>query len=90
MPACEDGFRAFFYRATVCNPYPYQTRLAREPLQSCLVHVPTGAGKTAAAVLAWLWLRRVDPASTPLRLGYCLPMRVLVEQTRENAKGWLK
>ncbi len=28
--------------------------------------------------------------STPRRLVYCLPMRVLVEQTRDNAIGWLE
>ncbi len=60
-----------------------------------LMDVPTGLGKTAAAVLAWLWRRRFVPhpnvrAQTPRRLVYCLPMRVLVEQTQRAAKEWLR
>ncbi|MCP9448558.1 MAG: hypothetical protein NNA21_00650 [Nitrospira sp.] len=51
-----------------------------------LVYVPTGLGKTAMVVLGWLWRRRFHPneeirKTTPRRLVYCLPMRVLVEQT---------
>jgi CRISPR-associated endonuclease/helicase Cas3 len=55
--------------------------------------VATGAGKTAAAFFAWLWQRRFADESirrqTPRRLIYCLPMRVLVEQTRDAIVGWL-
>lgn len=55
--------------------------------------VPTGTGKTAAVVLAWLWRRRFAPpgvrAATPHRLVFCLPMRTLVEQTEKNVAGWL-
>ena len=58
-----------------------------------LVRVPTGLGKTAMAVLGWLWrLRFAEDAvqqATPRRLVYCLPMRVLVEQTRDSVKGRL-
>ena len=90
----DDLFRVFFKRATGVQegPYPYQERLARGPIQSRLIHVPTGCGKTAAVILAWLWRRRpeVDRKNTPRRLVYCLPMRVLVEQTSDNAKTWLK
>lgn len=58
-----------------------------------LADVPTGLGKTAGAILAWIWRRRFsDPdmrRSTPRRLVYCLPMRVLVEQTRDEVVRWL-
>jgi CRISPR-associated endonuclease/helicase Cas3 len=84
-----DDYRAFFTQATGNHPYPYQEKLAQEPVASRLIHVPTGCGKTAAAVLAWLWRRKVDPINTPRRLVYCLPMRVLVEQTRDNADTWV-
>ncbi len=36
------------------------------PCQSQLINIPTGLGKTAAVVLAWLWNRVA-------RLVYCLP-----------------
>jgi CRISPR-associated endonuclease/helicase Cas3 len=76
------------------RPYPYQVRLALgDPLPQ-LIDVPTGLGKTAAVILAWLWRRRrAKPAiqnATPRRLIYCLPMRTLVEQTERAAKQWLK
>lgn len=87
-------FAEWFKRATGNEPYPFQTRFACEPTLPELVDVPTGMGKTAMAVLGWLWRRRFHPhetvkKSTPRRLVYCLPMRVLVEQTYENAKKWL-
>ncbi len=87
------GFEAFFERAADRRPFPYQRRLALdEPLYQ-LIDVPTGAGKTAAVVLAWLWRRRFAGETirrvTPRRLVYCLPMRVLVEQTKEAVETWL-
>jgi CRISPR-associated endonuclease/helicase Cas3 len=79
------------------GPYVYQRHLAVKTWPD-LVDVPTGMGKTAAVVLAWLWKRgwRVDGRSAgiepdiPRRLVYCLPMRVLVEQTKENICTWLE
>jgi CRISPR-associated endonuclease/helicase Cas3 len=79
------------------QPLDYQRRLAEEPWPG-LLDVPTGMGKTAAVALAWLWKRgwrergrEAGPdAETPRRLTYCLPMRVLVEQTYENVGGWLE
>lgn len=70
------------------EPFEYQRRLASEPWPS-LVDVPTGLGKTAAVTLAWLYKRLQRDADTPRRLVYCLPMRVLVEQTCESIRQWL-
>jgi CRISPR-associated endonuclease/helicase Cas3 len=80
-----ETFRDFFKQAMGVerDPYPYQQRLAAEPIQSRLIHVPTGAGKTAAGILAWLWRRQVDPQNTR-PLVYCLPMRILFEQRSSN------
>jgi CRISPR-associated endonuclease/helicase Cas3 len=62
--------------------------------ESRLISVPTGLGKTAAVVLAWLWNRVAHPDSGhretwPRRLIYCLPMRTLVEQTRDEVSRWV-
>lgn len=84
-------FEAWFEKVTGQEPYPYQVRFATDPNLPQLVDVPTGMGKTAMAVLGWLW-RRLDKQfmkKTPRRLVYCLPMRVLVEQTYENSVRWL-
>ncbi len=105
-------FDAFFQAATGHPPYDYQCRLACGPdaradrpdtltggitCQSQLINIPTGLGKTAAVVLAWLWnvLRCAQNEAAaqqpgwPRRLVYCLPMRTLVEQTRDNAQLWI-
>ena len=91
-------FRCAFDKASDSSfkPYPYQRRLAVEPWPH-LLDVPTGMGKTAAVIFGWAWKRGWRPGTpktapdpdTPRRLVYCLPMRVLVEQTYRNACEWL-
>lgn len=77
-------FDDFFKQATGLPPFPFQRVLSCGPLPDLLT-VPTGAGKTAAVLLAWLWRRRQAPVEvrsvTPRRLVYCLPTRGLVSQT---------
>lgn len=97
-------FDTFFQTATTppgekpCLPYDYQRRLAGgdggRSCDSLLIDVPTGLGKTAAVVLAWLWNRVGHPdeahrATWPRRLVYCLPMRTLVEQSRDETRAWV-
>jgi CRISPR-associated endonuclease/helicase Cas3 len=95
-------FDVFFQRAfgkaddPTFEPFDYQHRLA-ESVWPDLLDVPTGMGKTAAVTLAWLWNRgwrdgergEGPDGNTPRRLVWCLPMRVLVEQTEENIRTWL-
>ncbi len=81
-------FSAFFAQATCNNPYAYQRFIAENEWPGVLI-APTGLGKTAAVLLAWLWRRRIAPGATPRRLIYCLPMRTLVEQTAESVSMWL-
>ena len=78
----------FFKAATHLEPYHYQLQLGQSPWPQT-VHVPTGMGKTAAVMIAWLFKRKKNDPSTPRRLVYCLPMRVLVEQTVRNASQWI-
>ena len=105
-------FQQAFGGSAECAPYAYQCRLAggdsAKPdgefttgtaCQSQLINIPTGLGKTAAVVLAWLWNRVLQPSlnsqpSTlnqpwPRRLVYCLPMRTLVEQTAGEVRKWI-
>lgn len=93
MPS-TTSFSEFFEQATGNPPFPYQIRLATEEAIPQLLDVPTGLGKTSAAILAWLWRRRFADVptqkATPRRLVYCLPMRVLVEQTESCAGMWLE
>lgn len=83
MPPLIDWYLA----ALGVPPYPYQQRLADSPWPDVL-EIPTGLGKTAAIVMAWLYKRRHLDAQTPRRLVWCLPMRVLVEQTARLVRQW--
>ena len=80
-----------FFKAATSNPhYDYQGRLAGSPCESRLINIPTGLGKTAAVVLAWLWNRvHLQNPNWPRRLVYCLPMRTLVEQTAGEVEKWI-
>ena len=88
----KTSFARLFVQATGGHqPYPYQQRLALADELPALLDIPTGLGKTAAVVLARLFCRRFYPdesirQTTPRRLVYCLPMRVLVEQTYGEAE----
>jgi len=55
-PAFPTFFSAAF--PDLRAPYAYQQRLAEETCTSRLTSIPTGLGKTAAVVLAWLWNRQ--------------------------------
>jgi len=107
MSSIPNDFADFFKTATAANhsPYDWQRRLAGDepeaeagvctgkgtPCDSRLINIPTGLGKTAGAVLAWLWNRlNLDREDWPRRLVYCLPMRTLVEQTRDEASKWVE
>ncbi|MBE3599387.1 MAG: DEAD/DEAH box helicase [Limnochordaceae bacterium] len=72
------------------DPFPYQRQLAQQVDLPAVLRVPTGAGKTAAVITAWLWRRHTAPEITPRRLVYTLPMRVLVEQTADTARSILR
>jgi len=81
------------FKALVGEPFKFQREFAEAAELPKLVHVPTGLGKTAMVIVGWLWRRHGASDKiknvTPRRLVYCLPMRVLVEQTRDNAVLWL-
>ena len=92
----EIQYDEFFTQATgFSKPYDYQRQLALANELPNVLSIPTGIGKTAAIILAWLFRRFFHPdvkvrEATPRRLVYCLPMRTLVEQTERAVRGWLK
>lgn len=56
-----------------------------------LIRIPTGFGKTLGVLAAWLWHRvRQRNDNWPRRLIWCLPMRVLVEQTESEVRSALQ
>jgi CRISPR-associated endonuclease/helicase Cas3 len=81
----EEWFAALTLHA---SPHPWQADLAAElTCRNRLIRIPTGLGKTEGVLAAWSYHRldRRDD-SWPRRLVWCLPMRVLVEQTYQVAQ----
>lgn len=74
------------------RPHDWQIGLAADEARgNRLIRIPTGFGKTLGALVVWAWhrLHRQDDR-WPRRLVWCLPMRVLVEQTRDEAEQALR
>jgi len=76
------------------SPYPWQRDLAERSEPALVISAPTGAGKTEAVLIDWVWRRLFHPdpeerRRTPRRLVYALPMRVLVEQTLKRVSDAL-
>jgi CRISPR-associated endonuclease/helicase Cas3 len=69
------------------KPRQWQSELAEnETFRSRLIRIPTGLGKTEGVLATWAYYRlHRGHDSWPRRLVWCLPMRVLVEQTNEIA-----
>lgn len=82
-------FEKFFSELTQHSlPHGWQTDLASvEECSNRLIRIPTGFGKTLGILAAWLWHRvRGNNENWPRRLVWCLPMRVLVEQTEQEVR----
>jgi len=91
MSTAPRGYAAWFKEISKLPPHPWQESLGEEvTCADRLLRIPTGFGKTAGVVLPWLYRRVVlNDARWPLRLVFCLPMRVLVEQTEAVIRHWL-
>lgn len=83
-----SSFAPWFQKATGCAPHRWQEDLGQAPeFNSRLVRVPTGFGKTLGVLGAWLYHRvELNDDAWPRRLVWCLPMRVLVEQTENEVR----
>lgn len=87
----QTSFDGWFESLTTHASSPWQWQSELAAAQSCrsrLIRIPTGLGKTEGVLAAWSFhrLSRHDD-DWPRRLVWCLPMRVLVEQTEQVAKS---
>ena len=80
-----------FFRAAFSGmePFDWQKKLANGHWPEVIIG-PTGSGKTAGVTLGWMFHRLKCPKQTPRRLVWCLPMRTLVDQTKEVIESWLR
>ena len=87
---CTQSFDQWFSELTEhASSRPWQIDLAVEKVcRNRLIRVPTGLGKTEGVLAAWSFHRvSRNDERWPRRLVWCLPMRVLVEQTAEVARA---
>ena len=73
------------------SPHNWQQELAdQDECANRLIRIPTGFGKTLGVLAAWAWHRlKQGNNGWPCRLVWCLPMRVLVEQTEHEVRSAL-
>ncbi len=87
------SFEQYFKKATGFDKsHNWQTELTIDAsLSNRIIRIPTGFGKTLGVLAAWLWhrIQRQDDR-WPRRLVWCLPMRVLVEQTESEVRSALE
>lgn len=85
-------YQEYFARLTgISEPHIWQRDLAAaDNCQSRLIRIPTGFGKTLGVLSAWAYHRiHLAEERWPRRLVWCLPMRVLVEQTEHEVRSAL-
>ncbi len=83
------SYKEFFTKITAHDQaHTWQHNLANETTcYNRLIRIPTGFGKTQGILAAWLWNRVfLNNETWPRRIIWCLPMRVLVEQTEAEVK----
>ena len=84
-----SDFTHFFTKITGYDKvHQWQVELASpHECGNRLIRIPTGFGKTLGVLAAWMWHRvREQNGDWPRRLVWCLPMRVLVEQTESEVR----
>ena len=89
----ETGFNLFFKKLSDGKScHDWQRKLSDPPdCGNRLIRVPTGFGKTLGVLASWLWHRVQNKNdSWPRRLIWCLPMRVLAEQTQSEVRSALR
>lgn len=91
---------ADFYRSITSDdknpkgfpPYAYQQKIAELLLngKNVIVSVPTGAGKTWASIMPFLFARHLGRTDFPQKMIYSLPLRTLCNSISEDVKGALQ
>lgn len=73
-----DSYISFFEKTTNFKPYDFQKRLFENYLQmnNVLLKAPTGAGKTWASILPFVFANK-EGTPSPKKIIYSLPLRTL-------------
>jgi CRISPR-associated endonuclease/helicase Cas3 len=82
-----------FYKSLVgFAPYEYQVRVAESLLEgrNIVLSVPTGAGKTWASIVPFLYARQQGLETFPQKMIYSLPLRTLANSIYADVTNVLK
>ena len=84
-----DDFNEYFQAAHGCEPYAWQTRLARFVLENerlpSVIDMPAGTGKSAVLDIA-LFALAAKPDVFPRRMAFVVDRRIVVDQVCERAE----
>lgn len=82
------NFKEFNKKITGFNPYDYQSKVAEHLLngQNVILSVPTGAGKTWASIMPFLFAKKYD-IHFPRKMIYSLPLRTLCNSISQDVIG---
>lgn len=78
--------RGFFEKITSNEPYAYQAKVMEVLLsgKNVILSVPTGAGKTWASIIPFLYAQDQNDLSFPKKLIYSSPLRTLTNSIYED------
>ena len=83
-----DDFPGYFHAVHGTAPFPWQTRLTRQVLETgrwpSVLDLPTGSGKTSALDVA-LFTLACRPDAFPRRVVFVIDRRIIVDQVFERA-----
>lgn len=79
----------FFIEKLGYAPYKYQLKVAElllEGKKNVVLYIPTGAGKTWASIIPFLYAQEKRLTSFPSKMIYSLPLRTLVNSIYQDVK----
>ncbi len=82
----------FYKSITGFAPYDYQLKVASHLLsgKNVILTVPTGAGKTWASIVPFLYARQTKKINFPQKMIYSLPLRTLANSIYSDVSETLK
>lgn len=75
----DKNYQLFYKDIAGFAPYDYQIKVAELLLsgKNVILSVPTGAGKTGASVMPFLYAKQNEKTDFPQKMIYSLPLRTL-------------
>lgn len=88
----EESVRSYFKNKLGIDPYNYQVKVMNSLLggKNIILSVPTGAGKTWASIMPFLYAQENPNVPFPKKMIYSLPLRTLANSIHEDVSKVVK